>query len=291
MAWQGDGTFTRTNGTNTGTETWQDDAAAATKIRADRHDVHDQDLSDGIAACMTQNGESKATADLSPATTTSYDLGTASLKWEDLHLNGVARIGGAILTDADSTNDIGSTGTRWANFYTDAIIATDSISLAGVALRTSVEVAQVATTSGLEAAFTSIPSWVTKIYVRLTTISTNGSDAIKIQLGEVSGGYATSGYVTFVTSMTEPDDVIVNKDTTGFPLDTDFGAGRELTGNATFVKVGTNYWVAQGHIGKDNTRSSVFHGEIELAGALDRLRLYADGTNAFDLGSIQIRYE
>lgn len=94
MGWQGDGTFVRSNGTNSGTETWQDDAAAATAIRADRHDTHDQDLSDGIAACLTKNMETKPTADFVPNATGTYDLGTSSLKWEDLILNNDAVIGG-----------------------------------------------------------------------------------------------------------------------------------------------------------------------------------------------------
>jgi len=88
MAWQGDGTFTRDNGVNSGTETWQDDAAAATKIVADRHDVHDQDLATGIAACLTKNMETKPAADFVPNVTTTYDIGSTSLKWVDIHYSG-----------------------------------------------------------------------------------------------------------------------------------------------------------------------------------------------------------
>ena len=88
MAWDGSGNFTRDNGTNSGSETWQDDAAAGTKIRADRHDTHDQDLADGVAACLTKNNESKPTADFVPNADATYDLGSSSAGWTNAYLTG-----------------------------------------------------------------------------------------------------------------------------------------------------------------------------------------------------------
>lgn len=64
MAWNGSGSFSRTNGTNTGTTVWQQDEAGAVDIEADRHDTHDQDLADGINACLAKNGENAMTGDL-----------------------------------------------------------------------------------------------------------------------------------------------------------------------------------------------------------------------------------
>lgn len=88
MSWDGSGNFSRTNGTNSGAETWQDDAAAGTKIRADRHDTHDQDLSDGISACLTQNNESKPTAHFLPNVTSSLNLGSTSYLWQNIYYSG-----------------------------------------------------------------------------------------------------------------------------------------------------------------------------------------------------------
>ena len=56
MAFNGSGTFARTNGTNSGATTWTLDKAAGTKIRSDRHDTHDQDLADGLSNCITKDG-------------------------------------------------------------------------------------------------------------------------------------------------------------------------------------------------------------------------------------------
>jgi hypothetical protein len=57
-------TFQRTDGTRTGAETWQEAKTAAVKIRADAHDVHDEDLADGIEACWKRDGGNQPSADL-----------------------------------------------------------------------------------------------------------------------------------------------------------------------------------------------------------------------------------
>lgn len=55
MSWSG-GVFTRGNGVYTGSLVWTSDAGAGVEIRADRHDTHDQDLAEGINACLNKNG-------------------------------------------------------------------------------------------------------------------------------------------------------------------------------------------------------------------------------------------
>lgn len=64
MAWSG-GTYTRSNGVYTGSLVWQSDAAASVKILATRHDTHDQDLADGISACIHKGGQNSPTANIS----------------------------------------------------------------------------------------------------------------------------------------------------------------------------------------------------------------------------------
>lgn len=88
MGWDGAGNFTRTNGSQTGSTTWADARDAAVKITAAQHDTHDQDLADGIEACLTKNGESKPTADFLPNVDATYDLGSESKQWVDLWLSG-----------------------------------------------------------------------------------------------------------------------------------------------------------------------------------------------------------
>jgi hypothetical protein len=64
MAWNGSGAFSRTNGTHTGSTVWTQDKDAGTKIVSNRHDTHDQDLSDGINSCIAKNGENYMTGAL-----------------------------------------------------------------------------------------------------------------------------------------------------------------------------------------------------------------------------------
>src|SRR5262245_35259971 len=64
-AFDSSGTFNRTNNVNGGPTTWQDDAAAGTKILASRHDDHDQDIANGLTECITKSGKSQPTANIS----------------------------------------------------------------------------------------------------------------------------------------------------------------------------------------------------------------------------------
>lgn len=81
MSWNGSGTFTRTNGVNTGATLWAADRDATTKILATRHDTHDQDLATGLQACITKNNESKPTANFAPNADASYSVGTSTVGW------------------------------------------------------------------------------------------------------------------------------------------------------------------------------------------------------------------
>lgn len=64
MAWNGSGVFSRTNGTNNGSDVWEQDKDDGTKIVASLHDIHDEDLADGIQNCLTKDGQNTPTANL-----------------------------------------------------------------------------------------------------------------------------------------------------------------------------------------------------------------------------------
>lgn len=78
MAWSG-GVYTRTNGTYSGALVWTSDAAAAVKIRADRHDIHDEDLADGINNCLTKDGQNTPTANMNWGTFRITNLGNGTV--------------------------------------------------------------------------------------------------------------------------------------------------------------------------------------------------------------------
>ena len=51
MPWSG-GSFTRTNGVNTGSTLWAQDRDDGYKILASHHDTHDQDIADGVNSTL-----------------------------------------------------------------------------------------------------------------------------------------------------------------------------------------------------------------------------------------------
>ena len=63
MPWSG-GSFTRTNGVNTGSTLWAQDRDDGTKILATRHDTNDQDMADGINSTLEKSGSNAATGNL-----------------------------------------------------------------------------------------------------------------------------------------------------------------------------------------------------------------------------------
>ncbi len=64
MAFNGSGTFSRSNGTHSGSTTWQQDEAATLDILSTLHDAHDQDIADGLTNCITKDGQTTPTANI-----------------------------------------------------------------------------------------------------------------------------------------------------------------------------------------------------------------------------------
>ena len=146
----------------------------------------------------------------------------------------------------------------------------------------------VASTSGTSIDFTSIPSWVKRITVMLTGVSTNGTSAIQIQIG--SGSVSTTGYVTRSTWFST-----TSTSTTGMVLTSQIAAASNTQqGMAVLSLLTNNTWVYLGNVnnvGNDILQSSG-GSSPSLSGALDRVRITTvNGTDTFDAGSINILYE
>lgn len=63
MPWTGT-VYVRDNGVFTGPLVWTDDRDAGTKITAQHHDTHDQDIADGISACINRSGANAVSGDI-----------------------------------------------------------------------------------------------------------------------------------------------------------------------------------------------------------------------------------
>lgn len=146
-----------------------------------------------------------------------------------------------------------------------------------------------ASTSGTSIDFTGIPAWAKRVTLMFSSVSTNGTSPIQIQLG--AGSPQTTGYLGSKSNLsgTSVGSAVT---TTGFGFDSS-GAANLFNGSVTFTLLGSNTWACQGVVSLSNTSSVCFvSGSVVLSGVLDRLRLTTiNGTDAFDLGTVNILWE
>jgi hypothetical protein len=148
--------------------------------------------------------------------------------------------------------------------------------------------------SGTSIDFTSIPSWVTRITVELSGVSTNGADRPLVQIGD-SGGFETTGYTVVCTGGATGSSPTVSSYSNGFVVDSG-SASASLTGHIvlTLINSSTNTWVGSGNLMSSSGSVSYFFlsGNKNLSATLDRIRLTTvGGTNSFDAGTVNILYE
>lgn len=150
----------------------------------------------------------------------------------------------------------------------------------------------VASTSGTSIDFTSIPSWVKRITVMFNGVSTNGSSAPQLQIGNgsvVTTGYVGNNVVAYSGTTTQAAF------TTGFGIgvnSSQWGSTTAINGSFVLTLQATNTWVCTGTVTSSGGAMYVSGGSLALGGALDRVRITTvNGTDTFDAGSINILYE
>ena len=156
----------------------------------------------------------------------------------------------------------------------------------------------VASTSGTSIDFTGIPSWVKRITVVFNGVSTNGTNAIRVQLGD-SGGFETSGY-SGVNIRNSASTLVFGSISAGFDAG---GALAALDYRGTLVlslqNLSTNTWIgllnltaAAAGATPDNQIFQYVCGSKATSATLDSIRITTVGsTDTFDAGSINILYE
>jgi hypothetical protein len=147
-----------------------------------------------------------------------------------------------------------------------------------------------ASTSGTSIDFTGIPSWVKRITVMFSGVSTNGSSNYLVQIG--SGSVTSSGYIGATTISSS--GVTSTNSTAGFIIGNAAGASFVVSGNLMITLLDSNKWTANGSFGGSDAARTVTSGGSSpaLGGTLDRVRITtSNGTDTFDLGSINILFE
>lgn len=194
-------------------------------------------------------------------------------------------VNGVTLTDDDWFNDLNRL------HYT---ILGDPATLAVMKVTLNPTLAaEQASTSGTSIDFTGIPSGVKRITVMFKGVSTNGTDALLIQIGD-AGGVEASGYLGASSVLSDGASVGATNYTTGFGV---------RNGNASNVFHGSIIldlenssgfsWTASGIIGLSNGAATIVIGGSKSTSAeLDRVRITTvNGTDTFDAGAISISYE
>ena len=144
-----------------------------------------------------------------------------------------------------------------------------------------------ASTSGTSIDFTSIPSWVKRVTVMYSGVSTNGTSNFLIQIG--AGSVTTSGYTGQATS-----GAGTTASTTGFNVCNNIVAAGNHAGAVTILLFGSNTYIESGLVGNTTTSATMAtsEGAVTLGGTLDRVRVTTvNGTDTFDAGSINVLYE
>lgn len=148
---------------------------------------------------------------------------------------------------------------------------------------------EVATTSGTTVDFTGIPAWAKQININLVGVSTSGTSALLLQIGD-AGGVENTGYTSGAGS--RGNDTYA---ATGFALTQVNVAARNYSGSVTICLENASAftWCSSGVIAADSGSGAIHFsaGSKSTSAALDRLRLTTvNGTDTFDAGAVNISY-
>lgn len=192
----------------------------------------------------------------------------------------------SLVLSGDTSGSITVSAPAVAGSNTQTLVATTG-TLAPIVSGTAVSA------SGTSVDFTGIPSWVKRITVMFSGVSTNGTSNLLIQIG--SGSVTTSGYVSYATYQGGTNQASGTTSTSGFLMEAVTDPATVRYGHAVFTLLSGNSWVGSLNTGWYNGTyyySSAGGGGVTLSSTLDRIRITTvGGVNTFDAGTINILYE
>jgi hypothetical protein len=147
------------------------------------------------------------------------------------------------------------------------------------------------TASGTAVDFTGIPSWVKRITVMFSGVSTSGTSVVQVQLGD-AGGIEATGYAGSYGGHSGASIGGGAYAGAGFVMTNAVTAASNIQGQLILSLVGSNVWVGTGNTARADNYSSWTAGTKTLSDTLTQVRITtANGTDTFDAGTINILYE
>lgn len=174
----------------------------------------------------------------------------------------------------------------------DATKLSGAVPLGSLSNTTTLTRATSVTASGTTVDFTGIPSWAKRITVMYSAISTSGTSAKLIQLGD-AGGIENTGYIG---SASWGSAALASGALSAGILISSGGsdtAAAVVNGHVVITNINGNDWTFSGTGAFSNLTSfMVVAGSKSLSATLDRIRFTTvNGTDTFDAGTINIMYE
>jgi hypothetical protein len=156
----------------------------------------------------------------------------------------------------------------------------------------AITLATAVTASGTSVDFTSIPSWVRRITVMFSGVSTNGTSNPLIQIGD-AGGIENTSYVAQSTVAQNISSSVGAAYTSGFGIMSGL-ASNSIHGVFVINLFSGNTWVFSGThtIGAATAANGASNGTKTLSDTLTQVRITTvNGTDQFDAGMINIMME
>jgi len=235
-----------------------------------------------------------------PDTGVIYTYNSADGKWKtSVTSNAFLPLSGGTLSGALNVTDIKHASSASNNIVLasdgSATIATlNSTTITGTTIQGVIKSGTaVASTSGTAIDFTSIPSWVKRVTVMLSGVSTNGTSIPLVQLGD-AGGIENTGYTGMAMVLVNTSSVSAGALSSGFRCGYVFAATQAHSGTFVITKVNGNDWVCTASVANTGgyDAGAVMSGNKTLSDTLDRIRITTvNGTDTFDAGTINILYE
>jgi hypothetical protein len=149
----------------------------------------------------------------------------------------------------------------------------------------------VASTSGTNVDFSSIPATAKRVRVILSGVSWGVGAALRFQIGD-SGGFETTGYIGTSSAQNASSNTFAAA-SAGFETTATILSGDTISGAITFSNIAGNTWVADGvfAISGGQTLTVVMAGTKTLSDVLDRVRVTSAAGATFDAGTVNVSWE